>query len=394
MNDLEHLALVLVGVYWLDCLVFVRRGTALLCRGSGPVWQIKQPHETLGNQKGGLAWVTPLPVFPCSFTLALPPCSFSKEGVLAWNALSIHPTTRGFQTGLWFPWDQITSLQMEGSQIRINGKPFLNARSPHEALRLHAFMKAIKALKVSERESEIEAQVKSSFDSKRLMKTRLEFEQATRVLKVQSWTLAATVFLIAPALILGFGIAHVGWWLLGAIYAQSAGMSFSVARAHRRCFPEAGDERFVRVLTTLLAPLSAIRSPDLLNRPALEEFHPLVSSHALIPEQEFRRAATASLRDLHHPIEPVCPEVNPASQNTEAYFRECVGKYLRGFLKEQGISEASALLPPAPSDPSHQAYCPRCHAQFTQLSSRCSDCGGKTLLPLCEPKVETVEASR
>lgn len=382
MNDLEHLALVLVGVYWLDCLVFVRRGAALLCRGFGREWQIKQPHETLGNQKGGLAWVTPLPVFPCSFTLALPPCSFSQEGVLAWNALSIHPTTRGFQTGLWFPWDQITSLQVEGSQIQINGKPFLNARSPHEASRLHASMKALKALKASERESEIEAQIRSGFDSKRLTKTLLEFGQATRVLKAQSWALAATVFLIAPLLILKFGIAQVGWWLLGTIYLQSAGMSISVARAHRRCFPQAGDERFVRVLTTLLAPLSAIRSPDLLIRPALEAFHPLVVAHGLISESEFKRAAAASLRDLRYPIDPVCPDADSPSQLTEASFRSCLGKHLTRFLAESGVSESTALHPPPPSDPSHLAFCPRCHAQFTQLSSRCVDCGGKALLPL------------
>lgn len=388
MNDLEHLALVLVGVYWLDCLVFLRRGTALLCRGFGRGWQVGQPHETLGNQKGGLAWVTPLPVFPCSFALLLPPCSFSTEGVLAWNSLSLHPTTRGFQPGLWFSWEQIHSLQMEGLQIRINGKPFLNARSPHEALRIHGAMKAIKALKAPERKSLIEAQIKSSFDSARATTKRLEAEQATRVLRGQSWLLAATVFLISPALILKLGLAPVGWWLLGAIYLQSAAMSVVVARAHRRLYPEADDERFIRVLTTLLAPLSAIRSPDLLIRPALEEFHPLVAVHALSSEEVFKQVAVASLRDFHHPIEPVCPEVASPAQATESYFRNCVGQHLIPFLGQQGISDASALNPPEPSDPSHRAYCPRCHNQFTHPSSRCADCGGKALLSWPEKQAE------
>jgi hypothetical protein len=55
------------------------------------------------------------------------------------------------------------------------------------------------------------------------------------------------------------------------------------------------------------------------------------------------------------------------------------------FLKQNGIQPEELCRPPAPTDESCRAFCPRCGAQFTTAKGNCADCGGLALVAFAKP---------
>ncbi|HVY70618.1 MAG TPA: hypothetical protein VHH73_11865, partial [Verrucomicrobiae bacterium] len=67
------------------------------------------------------------------------------------------------------------------------------------------------------------------------------------------------------------------------------------------------------------------------------------------------------------------------ARETLHWFRGQQVATLEQFLKRQKINLADLAKPPAPSDPSHTRYCPRCESQYTDAAEVCPECGGRAL---------------
>ena len=381
MGDLERIAAVLTLVYAIECVVFLRRNTALLRRDFLLRWQLYHPGSTLGNARGALAWVIPLPLFPCSLTLRLPPISLSPEGALAWTPFCLNPRWRSAQTGRWVPWDQVQSVEAQSSRLLINGSLFLNACSSHEALRWAGVIRSLVKADPKARPDELEKSIANAFDSDVFDRRWDEAQRSQKWLTLQSELLFFTVFLLSPALLYKWGLSQVGWWLLGGIYFQSFLMAWTVNRAHKKLFPANGDDRFVRVLTTLLAPLSAIRAPDLLLRSSVEMSHPLIIIRSLMGEAEWKRCANHLIRDSRFPILPELPHDLPSEARTaERWWRDRWTQAMERSVLSKGLKVEQAVGAPPPSESLHRAYCPRCLAQFTDTQALCVDCGNRPVV--------------
>ena len=178
MGDLERIAAVLALVYAIECVVFLRRNTALLRRGFLLRWQIHHPGTTLGNARGALAWVLPLPLFPCSLSLSLPPVSLSPEGALAWTPFCLNPGWRPSQTGRWARWDDMRSVEAQSLRLLIDGSLFLQARSSHEALRLAHLFRSLAKADPKARAAQLEKWIESAFEP-REFETRFFFRKSS-----------------------------------------------------------------------------------------------------------------------------------------------------------------------------------------------------------------------
>ena len=133
--------------------------------------------------------------------------------------------------------------------------------------------------------------------------------------------------------------------------------------AHGKYFPDRTGERWQQTLLIALLPTHACRAHDLLGRPLLEKFHPLVLAALALPKGRFEKLARRTLRSLRHPLPPASA-ANPPTP-------------LEIFLAEQGIT----LTAPAPN-PGATHYCPRCESQFSPPAETCPDCRGMALVKL------------
>jgi hypothetical protein len=164
------------------------------------------------------------------------------------------------------------------------------------------------------------------------------------------------------------------------LLACTGAIAFLFYRAHKLFYPQAEDDRFTHCLIVFLSPVTAVRAHDLLSRPLLETFHPLALAKVFCSEQSFRAFARDILREIRHPGLPVCSRAEPEAVAAERHGRAVFQEAIEDLLKSSGIHPDDLLQPPAPTDETCRAYCPRCGGQFTAPGGVCTDCGGMALV--------------
>ena len=380
MSDLQSLFAVLTAIYLVDCLLFLRRGS-LLFRRLRTEWSLIHPGSVLANAQGGIRCVSPLPLFPASFLSTVSPCTFSPTGVLNWTPFCVDDAWRPIPALRWLAWSEVKHVEADRRYVIIDGKRFLTTRSSEEALQIAQQIGSIQATDEQARPRVIEEWIRSSLDTSGVERRLGETKEEVLRLAVYSQMLAFFLFLLSPLLIYRLGLERVGWWLLGAIYLQSSWLAFLLWQAHRRLYPSDSDDRFVRVCTALLAPLSAIRSPDHLGRNALQRFHPLAVAKMLCDTNRFRSIAGLVYRDLHHPILPDRPSREAAVLEALEWSTQQWRRSMTIFLRESGLRDDELLAPPLRNETVNLAYCPRCQEQFIALDTVCADCGDRKTVP-------------
>lgn len=381
MSELQNLFVLLLVIYVVDCLVFVRRGS-LLFRRWGRHWQPLRPHSVLTNTRGHLAFSNPWPGAPSTFAASLPACTLTPSGLLNWMPFSLDDSRYPTPPLTWVPWDQLAKLQVDRRTLLLNGRPFLILNSSHAALQMQETIQGLRRVPAPDRPQAIRHWMQSTLDPDQVARRRKRAVEQARWLTILARVLALLLAVGCPMLIHFLGLPQVGWWLLASIYALSICLTFLVNRTHRRLYPADADDRFVRVFTTGLAPLSAVRCPDLVARESLQGFHPLAVARELCPEEHFRTLAARIYRDAHFPLFPVEPSAEAAIIDALAWSRKEWQAELTRFLSSSGIQPAALLLPPTASDPGNRRYCPRCLQQFNESGLACVECGGRPTVNL------------
>jgi hypothetical protein len=236
------------------------------------------------------------------------------------------------------------------------------------------------ALKTAERTKAIEEMVDASLNVKAVETRRADWQKHAQPVRWLSNLLVVFIFGITPALIWFLGLALTWLWLLLSLLALTVTTATMFARAHRALYPDAHDERFTHTLTIALAPTSAMRAHDALSRPLLETFHPLAVAKSLLSDFAFKAFARRILIDVRHPQLPLCSNTQPAAEVTEKAFRQMALAAIEQLLAQHGIKPTELCRPPARSEESSRAYCPRCESQFTTEEGQCADCGGIPLI--------------
>jgi hypothetical protein len=379
MGDLESLLLVLVAIYLTECAVWVRRGGVAVVSYWGGRWRVWHPGSVLGNARGALFLSNPFPPFGHVVVGHQSPVSFSPQALLSFTAASINPGWRPSQLARCLRYEEVRSISLEGRNILINDVLFVKAPGGGAARRLAAMVRRLKPLSESDRAAAIRQCIAESFDTEKIRARWREFETRSRTLRLLAIVLFAYLFVLAPALLWHFGFRYAGLGLAAGLLAQTLSLGMLFRRAHRRLFPDGSEERFTPFLTMLLAPPTAIRATDLLGRHLLEDFHPLAVTHVFCPAAKFKTLARHALLDLHFPLLPASPSSDEQAVQTEEWYRRLLMEEVERTVVRAGLEPGDLLQPPSRSEPEHQAYCPRCRAQFLASSATCADCGGRPL---------------
>jgi len=332
-----------------------------------------------GNQRGGFVFAHPLPPLGTFLAANQFPLSLSPEAALAHVATNVNPGWRPAQTGRFLPFDAIREVRARGKRVTVNGELWVTAASVSFARRIAEELARLAKVPRPERGQAVSELIRASLDESAAAQRVQDFQKRACNLRRLSNALFAYLFVFAPALIWHFGIKLSGLGLLAGLIALTTTTAVLFHRAHRALYAHAEEERFTHTLTIALAPTSALRAHDALSRPLLEAFHPLAVAQVLLPAGRFREFARRVLLDLRHPALPLCPNDDSAQRAAEFQGRTALRLAAETLLKRNGVEPDELCRPPAPTDASCRAYCPRCGAQFTTAESNCADCGGLTL---------------
>jgi hypothetical protein len=391
MSDVDLLFLVLAFIYAWECACWTPRGSVGFRSWLGREWRPVHPSAILGNQRGGFVFGMPLPPLGTLLMGTQFPVSLSSNAMLAHVASSVNPGWRAMQTGKWFCFDDIRTVQARGKKVLVNGELFVKTGSPTFAEHLAKELERVSKLPVEKRGSAIREIFSDTLDCKSIERVWQEFKEPSRRLRLLTNAVFGYLFLLAPILIWNFGFLRVWLGLLIGLLGLTITTAILFHRAHKKFFPSAEDDRFTHVMTVLLSPATTVRAHDPLSRPLLERFHPLAIAKVFCSPERFRDFARGVLREVRYPGLPLCPSSEISAQRAEQFSRELLLKEIEAFLKKNGLEPDELLPAPARAEAGCVAYCPRCLAQFTTPAGACADCGGLPLLAL--PNDETVAAN-
>ena len=372
MTEGQTLFLVLILVYLSDCLIWVKRESVALVSVWGGRWRVTEPPSWLGNAKGGLLFLNPVPPAGRIFLSHLLPVSISPSGICAYNLQTLPSEARSpEQTGQYLPFNQIKSAATEGVYLLVNNEKFAKCATPGQAKMLAQLVREV--IKTSKRERVVRAWVQQQFALDQAA-ARLE-EGKTVIEPVQELGLILFMFLFVftPALMSMFGLMSliIPVALVMVILAVLTGVMFY--RAHKQLFPSEGSERFENLVKMILCPPVSIRAADVLTRNLLAGYSPVVVASVLAGagEQQFVRAFVL---DLQHPLKHEV--VDQAAEQTMRWaVNVCLEQIKQGrYLKPED------LLAPSTREQDSLSYCPRCRCQYVVSEGDCPDCPGVELI--------------
>lgn len=381
MSERQTLLLVLALIYLSECVLWVRRG-GVLFRRTWFRWSARAESEAIQNDRGDLHWTFPLPPFGDAFVTHGMPFSIGPEGVMNFTATSFHKSGRPLVAPRFIRWEDLKEINIAGKILRLNGEEFWRGDSIHEPLHLGHLLNALRKTDKSGRESALREKIAGAFDRDAIRKRMEETESATGALRSVSMALFATIFVLSPAAVARFG------WFPPLLYIVPAGFllmgvtAWMTRKAHRKLYPEGGDERFRYVMMTSLSPVSGTRATDAVQRSALEGFHPLAVASVLLEADDFAAFAGTAWRDLKYPRLPDNPFNEEAARATGRWYAEALASQYATVIRAAGLNPADFEKAPEKTDPTHTQYCPRCHSQFTAVATECKECGGRALVPL------------
>jgi hypothetical protein len=386
MTDLELLALIAVGLYLSECILWVRRGHMVFWRPPFGHYRHAQPAVTLGNERAGFVGANPLPPLGQTFVCGPWPMSLSAEAAWSFVSPTLARVGRPPQAPRFVLLDEVREVTQDGTMVLVNGEPFLDAGEHAAAGRYAALLRTVAKLPRQRRDAAIERELRRATDADAVARTVAAFGRRTVFVRLLCQVLFLLLVCVLP--LMAWDNRLTAWWpeYLLVLASSLIGVLVFFAATHRRLYPEASGPRWRTFATMLLAPTLAARACDILSRPLLARYHPLAAAAALCDKSTFRQLARSVLLDVRHPAMPVCPD--PKREDLERSSRERLARALERLVERQGLNPAELTAPLPPEDSACVSYCPRCDRQYLVAASTCADCGGLALVPF-PPSGET-----
>ncbi len=370
----ETLLFILVLLYLSECLIWVKRESVVFVSASGKSWRLVRPSAWLGNARGGLLFLNPLPPGGRVFLSHLSPVSLSPSGVCAFNLQTLHFEGRSpDQTGEFLPFGKIKDAGVDGSYLTINNQRFARCATTKQARSLAQLIDAMAKASPSKREAMARGWISNQFAAKDAM---LLLKKSNALIKpIRSLSLILFLFLFVFTPVLG---SIVGLMILiipvaVVMIALAVVIAIIFHRAHKKLYPSESSERFESFVKMILCPPVAIRAADVLTKNLLADFSPIVLARMLraTGEAQFVRGM---ILDLKHPIKHELSDAKAVEALTWT-----TDEQLKACLTETKL-EWKELIAPAQREDNSRSYCPRCLCQFVVADDECSDCPGVKLV--------------
>jgi hypothetical protein len=378
IGESQTLLLILVLLYLSECLIWVKRESVAFVSVWGRRWRLAVPPSWMGNARGGILFLNPLPPSGRVFLSHLSPVSISPSGVCAFNLQTLPTEARSpYQTGEFLPFSKIKNSGTDGAYLLVNNEKLTKCATAKQARSLANLIGAMSKASASKRETLARMWVVKQFaadDADALLK---EAESLIKPIQEMGLILFLFLFVFTPAVAVAFGSASLIIPVGGVMLALAVEIGIMFHRAHKRLYPEESSERLESVVKMILCPPVSIRAADILTKNLLAEYSPIVLASVLprTNEQQFVRSV---ILDLKHPLKHEV--LDERAQQTVAWTANEQLNVCLDHVKKGRYLKPEELLAPTQREGNSVAYCPRCRCQFVVSEVECPDCPGIELV--------------
>lgn len=368
----ETLLFILILLYLSECLIWVKRESVAFIKSWGGNWRLATPSSWLGNARGGLLFLNPLPAGGRVFLSHLSPVSISPSGVCALNVQTLPSEARSpYQTGEFLPFGKIKDAGVDGVYLTINNERFATCATAKQARTLAEVIAAIAKAPASKREAMAHTWIAKQFSTKDANARLKEAQELIEPIQSLGLILFLILFVVTPALGSMVGLMTLILPVAIVMVALAVEIAILFRRVHRQLYPNESSERLESMVKMILCPPVALRSADVLTKNLLAEFSPIVLANVLAGsgEQEFVRSFVL---DLKYPLKHELSDKNAVETVMWA-----ANEQLR--LCERDL-KPEELLAPTQREENSISYCPRCRCQFVVAVVECPDCPGVQLV--------------
>ena len=381
LSDVEWIFVVLVILYVLETLVWVRSGATLFISRWGSFRNRDPATRLTGNEHGSL-FISGLSPADLSLICHELPVSVSVDGVVAFVPSTPVGNDRPLRSGDVFAWSELTDCHADQLCVIAGGRVVCQMSGPRVASRFANKLASIAAMDEDERTEPIKMLYSEMVETRELGELLDNLRSYTPMIRRLSillllWMVPVGLLLYHDQLpgktdgqtTIAFLVVLFGlWWL-------SVGF---VWRAHRKLYRDDRMGRFQLVACSILSPAVPLRAIDYLGRELLAGrlHHPLAISAVVDTPERFRALAEQAVKDLAYPLCPEFPE-NEHAMAIVKQSRELIRQSLSQVLANPDFSVEDALMPPIAEDEESACYCPRCGQQFEIADAVCDFCGGR-----------------
>jgi len=368
------LLFILVLLYLSECLIWVKRESVVFVCAWGHRWRLAVPPSWMGNAKGGILFLNPLPPGGRVFLSHLSPVSISPSGICAFNLQTLPSEARSpYESGEFLPFSKIKDSRSDGAYLVVNNEKFTKCATPKQARALGNLVRVIAKASGSKRESMARTWIARQFaadDAAALLK---ESEKVIEPIQQMGVILFLFLFVFTPSLAFTFGLSPLIIPVAGVMVALAVEIAIMFHRAHKKLYPAESSERLESLIKMILCPPVSIRAADILTKNLLAEYSPIVLASVLpgSGEQQFVRGV---ILDLKHPLKHEVEDETAAQTiawTANEQLNVCLAQVKKGrYLKPED------LLAPTQREENSISYCPRCRCQFVVSEGECPDCPG------------------
>ncbi len=362
----ETLLFVLFLLYLSECGIWVKRESVAFVSGWRR-WRLATPSSWLGNARGGILLLNPLPPGGKVLLSHLSPISISPSGVCGLNVQTLPSEARStFQTGEFLPFGKIKEAGVDGSYLTINNERFAKCATAKQARTLASVIAEMVKASSSKREVLARNWIAKQYSVKDATSRLKEARPLIKPIQSLGVILFLFLFVLTPVLGSLFGLMTLVIPVAIVMVALAVEIAIVFRRAHRKLYPAESAERLESLVKMILCPPVAIRAADILTKNLLSEFSPIILAEVLTGsgEPQFVRSV---ILDLKHPLGHELSDASAVETITWA-------------ANEQVKLCESYVLFPMQREENSISYCPRCECQFVVEVVECPDCPGVRLI--------------
>lgn len=366
----QTLLLILVLLYLSECLIWVKRESVAFVSPWGGRWRLAIPPSWLGNAKGGILLLNPLPPAGRVFLSHMSPISISPSGVCAFNLQTLPFAGRSpYHTGQFLPFSKIKDTRADGSYLLINNERFARCANAKQGKALTRLIATMAKTSASKREAMARKWVATQFAADEAAALLKDSEALIEPIRSLSLILFLFLFAFTPALAFTFGLMPLIVPVACVMVALAVEIGILFHRAHKKLYPDESSERLESLVKMILCPPVSIRAADILTRNLLAEYSPIVLA-SVLPGAREAQFVRGVILDLQHPLgHDISDEaaLQTITWTANEQLKVCLDhKYMKS---EELQREENAI-----------AYCPRCRCQFVVTAGECPDCPGVGLV--------------
>ena len=369
LSDGQLLLIVIALLYLTECWIWVR-GQSVAFVSSWGRWGVAAPKSWLGNSKGGVLLLNPLPPPGRVFVSHLAPISISPSGICAFNPQTVPSGVRPpGQSGRFLLFSDISSSITEGADLLVNNHSFAKCANAKQARRISKLINAMVIAKPVDREGMVRGYIANQFAAD---EAAAVLQEAAVIMRPLRWMCSISflfLFVLTPILVSTLGLLRLFITVGVVLVLLTIQITILFYRAHTTLYEDYRSERVESAIKMVLCPPVAIRSVDFLTRNLLSEYSPVVVAR-LLARDGADELVRAFIRDLRHPLKhELSPEAaaDIVSWASAEQLRHCLE-----YVQDTSQVFVDSTQPEGDS----VSYCPRCRSQFVIPSGECPDCPG------------------